>query len=395
MGTEIVTTHGSPVDLDREQMDLLKRNFAPNASDGEFELFAHVAQTLGLSPQARQIYAVSRRNSKTNQYEMTIQWGIDGLRLIAERTGMYGGTDAPLWCGPNGQWSELWLDEKEPPTAAKVCVWRRDAQRPTVGVALYREFVQKDRYNNPTGQWGKMPAQMLAIAAERQALRKAFQHDIDAAEALMAKASITVDEIPQQLAAPGPKQLTSPHEAAPGPSAQAPQGNDAAPATASTARDPESAGGGRADHVYDSGQAPTAARETPTKSNSGPVQPTESPPVTGFFELLQQQCGLDRAGVRRILQVSETSWSDETAVRNALTMRDLGITPKGLGELATTVATLHAAATRGAPPATTDVPSDTPPTPEGGAEDFTDELDAALSDAVRVLRDDLEPAEAF
>ena len=97
--------------LSREQVELLKSTIARDLSDDEFRLYTMVAQH-GLGPFAKQIYAIKRGG------RMTLQTGIDGYRLIAERTGEYEGQTEPQWCGKDGVWRTVWL-ESTPPSAAR------------------------------------------------------------------------------------------------------------------------------------------------------------------------------------------------------------------------------------------------------------------------------------
>jgi hypothetical protein len=78
------------------KVDLLKRTVAAGATDDELALFIHQAKKTGLDPLARQIYFVKR------QGKGTIQTGIDGYRLVAERTGKYAGNDDPVFIEQDG-----------------------------------------------------------------------------------------------------------------------------------------------------------------------------------------------------------------------------------------------------------------------------------------------------
>jgi phage recombination protein Bet len=160
-----------------DQLALIKRTFAKGTSDDEFALFMQTANRTGLSPLAKQIYAVMRWSKKDQREVMTIQTSIDGYRLVADRTGLADGQDGPYWCGEDEQWREVWFD-RNPPKAARVVVYKRGASRGYPGVAHWDEYVQTDGKGNVTKFWQAMPALMLAKCAESLALRKAFPQEL-------------------------------------------------------------------------------------------------------------------------------------------------------------------------------------------------------------------------
>ena len=155
--SNIVTT------FNPSQLDLIKNQIAKGCTDGEIEYFIGVCQRTGLDPFQRQIYAIRRKDNKVEK--MTIQTGIDGYRLIADRTGRYAGSDDPIHhCDAAGNL-----------TRSTVTVWKivSGVRCSFTASALFDEYVQQS-----SPMWTKMKFTMLAKCAEALALRKAFPADL-------------------------------------------------------------------------------------------------------------------------------------------------------------------------------------------------------------------------
>lgn len=162
----------------REQIELIKKTVARGATDDELALFLYRAKQLDLDPLSNQIYFVKRkvRNSRGGYDDIaTIQVGIEGLRLIAERSGRYEGQDPIKYIVErNGQIMETeWVLPTDTPIAAKAAVYKKGCVKPFTAVAHYNDYVIKNSDGSPNAMWRRWTI-MLAKCAESLALRKAF-----------------------------------------------------------------------------------------------------------------------------------------------------------------------------------------------------------------------------
>lgn len=143
-------------------IDLIKKQCCPKATDQELSFFLYVASRVGLDPLLKQIHAVHREDKKTGKSTMTIQAGIDGLRLIADRTRNYAPGKEPTFT------------YKDNLLVSATSYLRKMTQDGTWHDVCSTCFMSEyfPEWYNPF--WKRMPHVMLSKCAEANALRKAF-----------------------------------------------------------------------------------------------------------------------------------------------------------------------------------------------------------------------------
>ena len=156
----IETNKAIGIQFNKEQIDLLKRTVAKGTTDDELSLFMHVCKKSGLDPFSRQIYAVKRWSTKENKEVMTIQTGIDGYRLTAERTGCY--------CPGKESIFNYDKDNKLISATAYVKKLAGGLWHEISATAFYEEYVQLDKNGNPNNFWSKMKHTMLVKCFDNQ-----------------------------------------------------------------------------------------------------------------------------------------------------------------------------------------------------------------------------------
>lgn len=156
--------------FNRDQVDLIKQTVAKGATDAELSLFLYTAQRTGLDPLTKQIHAIKRWDSAAGRETMAIQTGIDGYRLIADRTGKLAGIEDAVFD----------REDKDHPEKATVTVYKiiGGEKCPFTASARWNEYCAFKKDGAPMALWRKMPYLMLGKCAEALALRKAFPADL-------------------------------------------------------------------------------------------------------------------------------------------------------------------------------------------------------------------------
>jgi phage recombination protein Bet len=190
--------------FNQKQIEILKNSICKGVTNDEFEIFLMACVKTQLDPFMKQIHAVKRKCKKPDGSwgeTMTIQTGIDGYRLIAERTGFYAPGQEPTYV----------LDEAGKLVSATAYVKKQTADGTwhSVSASAYMEeycqyFVDKSTgEKRPSGMWSTLPRTMLAKCAESQALRKAFPAEMSGVytKEEMAQADVEIAKISLEQAA--------------------------------------------------------------------------------------------------------------------------------------------------------------------------------------------------
>lgn len=161
-----LAVHAGSVPADRrptrDEIELIKRTIAKDATDLELQLFLADNARLGVHPFDRMLHFTKRGG------KYVPVTSIDFARSRAAETGEYVGNADPVFTYGAGS---------DVPTTATATVVRVVKGEP-------REFTATARmkeYRPPAGQdiaWQRMPHIMLGKCAERQALRKAFPQQL-------------------------------------------------------------------------------------------------------------------------------------------------------------------------------------------------------------------------
>jgi phage recombination protein Bet len=169
-----------PAQLSPDKIELIRQTICPKATDTELELLLHRCRVTRLDPLSGQIYAFKSRG------KLKIGTGIDGFRLVAERTGLRDGDDPPMWSDGSvdehgkTKWLEVWPHRDKSPHCCRYAVHKKGIGHSYPAVCYFDFYAARD---SETGElkfmWqGIGGAQMLAKCAEAAALRKAYPHEL-------------------------------------------------------------------------------------------------------------------------------------------------------------------------------------------------------------------------
>ncbi|PNW10671.1 hypothetical protein C1632_02615 [Microbacterium testaceum] len=137
------------------------RMYAPT---GIMAAFIAACRRTGLDPTAKQIYAAQMGG------KWTVLIGIDGMRLVAQRTGEYDGQDPIEWqATEDGPWTTV---PPKQPFSARIRIYRKGISRPLEQTVTWAEF------GGQKGNWDKRPSHMLGIRVESHGFRRLYPMEL-------------------------------------------------------------------------------------------------------------------------------------------------------------------------------------------------------------------------
>lgn len=186
-----------------EELELIRETVAKGASDVELRFFLYTANLRGLNPLTRQIHFVKRKSRQSDgsmKDTFTIQTGIDGFRLIAQRTKQYAPGSKPTIFEYKGA-------QLVRATVFGIKLMNGQGFEFSAS-ANFKEFAQS--FNGRLGtMWAKMPESQLEKCAEAKMLRRGWPEDFSNlyADEEMEQADNTIETIhPAELPITTPAQ---------------------------------------------------------------------------------------------------------------------------------------------------------------------------------------------
>lgn len=169
--------------IPQQLKDIYMKTVFNGLTEDEAVVAYRLAKRRNLDVEAKQIFFVPYTD-KGGRRTVVSQTSIDGFRLIASKSGNYGGSVDPKLTVKfkDGTKAVLSHEEYDPSEiehiiSGTISVINTDFPQPQTATALFKSYCKQ--YNgNPTGLWATMPDVMILKCAEALALRKAFPQDL-------------------------------------------------------------------------------------------------------------------------------------------------------------------------------------------------------------------------
>ena len=158
------------VEFSSKEKQLIRDIYAKDANELEFDCYMALCRSRRLNPFAGQIFLLPIDGKQIPAVS------IHGLATIASRTGNYAGATPVQFFDYDDKWVDVW-DKDDPPRAARIGVYMKGEDRPTMAVATWKQSAKYKRDGGLRAIWKSYPADMLEKCALAKALRRAFPDD--------------------------------------------------------------------------------------------------------------------------------------------------------------------------------------------------------------------------
>lgn len=152
-----------------EEKEILRRTVCNKASDDEFKVFLHVAETYGLDPFNKELFFWKDKKDRT-----TIMTSRDGYLSISNRHEAFDGLVSDV-VRTNDEFKRTttgiehkYGSDRGDIVGAYALVYRKDRKYPIYVFAPYEE------YNGYNSVWNRYPSAMILKVAESMSLKRAF-----------------------------------------------------------------------------------------------------------------------------------------------------------------------------------------------------------------------------
>jgi phage recombination protein Bet len=162
----IAKANQTSIDVDKLQTYLNAMGMGNNLNSNEFQQFVEIAQSFGLNPFKREIYA----SKYGDQFSVIV--GFETYIKRAERSGLLSGWHVET------VGSVDWKNIENSTLLARITIHRKDFEHPFVHDVNFIEYVGRRRDGQPTKFWKEKPITMTKKVAMAQGFRLCFSDEL-------------------------------------------------------------------------------------------------------------------------------------------------------------------------------------------------------------------------
>jgi phage recombination protein Bet len=162
----IQKSNQTPIDVEKLQTYLNAMGMGNNLNSNEFQQFVEIAQSFGLNPFKREIYA----SKYGDQFSVIV--GFETYIKRAERSGLLSGWHVETFGTVD------WKNIENSTLMARIKIHRKDFEHPFIHDVYFIEYVGRRRDGQPTKFWKEKPITMTKKVAMAQGFRLCFSDEL-------------------------------------------------------------------------------------------------------------------------------------------------------------------------------------------------------------------------